>query len=88
MEYIAQNADIYRAGPVSYTHLGVRVVRAFGREKYEVEKFDKVNDNFRNLAAHQANLLAYYWSISDLLTMMPVSYTHLLDVRGIQLQEP
>ncbi len=49
---------------------GVRVVRAFGREKYEVEKFDKVNDRFRDLAAHQANLLAYYWSISDLITML------------------
>lgn len=65
---------------------GVRVVRAFGREKYEVEKFDKVNDNFRNLAAHQANLLAYYWSISDLLTMMQTAisliYGVILAARG------
>ncbi len=48
---------------------GVRVVRAFGRERFEVEKFNRVNDRYRDLAAHQANLLAYYWSISDLLTM-------------------
>ena len=65
---------------------GVRVVRAFGREKYEVEKFDKVNDNFRNLAAYQANLLAYYWSISDLLTMMQTAisliYGVILAARG------
>ena len=65
---------------------GVRVVRAFGLEKYEVEKFDKVNDNFRNLAAHQANLLAYYWSISDLLTMMQTAisliYGVILAARG------
>ena len=65
---------------------GVRVVRAFGREKYEVEKFDKVNDNFRNLAAHQANLLAYYWSISDLLTMLQTAisliYGVILAARG------
>ena len=48
---------------------GVRVVRAFGRESFEVDKFNRVNDRFRDLAARQANLLAYYWSISDLLTM-------------------
>ena len=48
---------------------GVRVVRAFGRESFEVDKFNRVNDRFRDLAARQANLLAYYWSISDMLTM-------------------
>lgn len=65
---------------------GVRVVRAFGRERYEVEKFDRVNDKFRDLAAHQANLLAYYWSISDLLTMLQTAisliYGVILAARG------
>lgn len=49
---------------------GVRVVRAFGRERFEVEKFNRVNDRYRDLAAHQANLMAYYWSTSDLITML------------------
>ena len=48
---------------------GVRVVRAFGRQAYEIDKFDeKVTDlakkNFRvNL------LLAIYWATGDLLSM-------------------
>lgn len=59
---------------------GVRVVRAFGRERFEVEKFNRVNDRYRDLAAHQANLLAYYWSISDLLTMSQSAISLLVGV--------
>lgn len=59
---------------------GVRVVRAFGRERFEVEKFNRVNDRYRDLAAHQSNLLAYYWSISDLLTMSQSAISLLVGV--------
>ncbi|MDR1687719.1 MAG: ABC transporter ATP-binding protein/permease [Clostridiales bacterium] len=45
---------------------GVRVVRAFGRQKYEMEKFDKKNSEFRNLSYKLIHYLALYWGSSDL----------------------
>lgn len=44
---------------------GVRVVRAFGRQKYEMEKFDKKNAEYRDLSYRLIHLLAIYWSSSD-----------------------
>lgn len=46
---------------------GVRVVRAFARQKYEIEKFDKKNVEFRDLNYKLIKLLAWYWGLSDLL---------------------
>lgn len=51
---------------------GVRVVRAFARENYEIEKFDKVNADFRDKTYHLIQLLAYYWSISDLICFLQI----------------
>jgi ATP-binding cassette subfamily B protein len=52
---------------------GVRVVRAFARENYEIEKFDKVNKDFRDKTYHLIKLLAYYWSISDLVCFIQIA---------------
>lgn len=49
---------------------GVRVVRAFGRQRYEVEKFGKANDELRDKTYRLADLLAVYWSGSDLISML------------------
>lgn len=49
---------------------GVRVVRAFGRQRYEVEKFSKANDELRDKTYRLADLLAVYWSGSDLISML------------------
>lgn len=46
---------------------GVRVVRAFGRQRYENQKFDKKNSEFRDLNFNHLKLLSYYWASSDLL---------------------
>lgn len=51
---------------------GVRVVRAFGREKYEIEKYDKENENYTKLGLKLYYLLANYWSISDFLCMFQI----------------
>jgi ATP-binding cassette subfamily B protein len=48
---------------------GVRVVRAFGRQQYEVEKFGKYNDDLYNKHKHLTDLLAIYWPSSDLISM-------------------
>jgi ATP-binding cassette, subfamily B, bacterial len=49
---------------------GVRVVKAFANEKYELEKFTKQNDDFaqRNLKFNSA--IALYWGASDAITVL------------------
>ncbi|NLM10809.1 MAG: ABC transporter ATP-binding protein [Clostridiaceae bacterium] len=48
---------------------GVRVVRAFGRQSYEIDKFKVKNENHREKIRKLNELLAWYWSMSDLLCM-------------------
>ncbi|MEE8442001.1 MAG: ABC transporter ATP-binding protein [Spirochaetia bacterium] len=48
---------------------GIRVVRAFARQKHEAEKFAKRNEEFRDLTWKLMKLFAGFWSISDLLAM-------------------
>lgn len=47
---------------------GVRVVRAFGREKYEQEHFDKQNIYYTNMWVHLMKLMAAFWMSSDLFS--------------------
>ena len=49
---------------------GVRVVRAFGQQEYEVEKFDKASVDFRKKTFKLCNLLAVYWATSDAMSML------------------
>lgn len=49
---------------------GMRVVRAFARQPYEREKFDEINMDFRTKVTHLIDLLAWYWSFSNFLSML------------------
>lgn len=51
---------------------GVRVVRAFARQNYEINKFDAKNVQHRNLTYKLIKLLASYWCFSDLLCMLQI----------------
>ncbi len=51
---------------------GIRVVRAFARQEFEIEKFSEKNQNFRNLNYRLIRLMALYWSISDLFAMSQI----------------
>ena len=57
---------------------GVRVVRAFGQQQREVEKFDKVSANYRDKTRYLLDLLAIYWSGGDALTMIQSMITLLV----------
>lgn len=46
---------------------GVRVVKAFGRESFEINKFEEQNSKFRDLNFNVVKLMSNYWSLSDLL---------------------
>jgi len=51
---------------------GVRVVRAFARQKYEIDKFDEKNVEYRDLTYRLIRFLAWYWSVSDLLSLTQI----------------
>ncbi len=49
---------------------GVRVVRAFGREKYERDKFETQNVYYTGLWVKIEKFLALFWSSNDFLALM------------------
>ena len=51
---------------------GVRVVRAFGQERSEIEKFSKQNDHYTSLWEKMGKTLSRFWSISDILSGIQV----------------
>src|SRR5690554_246041 len=59
---------------------GVRVVRAFGRQVYEDEKFDRQNIEYRDLVNKLIRLLAMYWSLSDGLALFQIALVVVLGV--------
>ena len=44
---------------------GVRVVKAFAKEKYEIEKFSKSSKKFRDENYNLSKTMALYWGFSD-----------------------
>lgn len=57
---------------------GVRVVRAFGREKYERDRFETKNEEYTGLWVNMMSIMASFWSTSDL-----ISGTQLLTVLAL-----
>ncbi len=51
---------------------GVRVVRAFGREIFEMDRFNEKNNHFSELWIHLGKLLSVYWASGTLLTCLQV----------------
>lgn len=51
---------------------GVRVVRAFARQRYEADKFDEKNSEYRDVTYKLIRLLAWYWSSSDFLCFLQI----------------
>lgn len=47
---------------------GVRVVRAFGRERYEKDRFEKHNEEYTGLWVRLAKVMSRFWSVSDILS--------------------
>ena len=65
---------------------GVRVVRAFGRERYERDRFEKHNDYYTSLWVKLGRLMSFFWSSSDILSglqiMLVVIFGVLFCLRG------
>ncbi|MDD7699920.1 MAG: ABC transporter ATP-binding protein [Eubacteriales bacterium] len=65
---------------------GVRVVRAFGRERYERDRFDAQNEHYTNLWIKMGRNMSRFWSISDILSgtqiLLVVTLGAVFAVRG------
>jgi len=65
---------------------GVRVVRAFGREKYEKDRFEKQNQIYTNAWMKLCKFLALFWGAGDLFSglqlMLMVVLGSVLCVKG------
>ncbi len=51
---------------------GVRVVRAFGRERYERDRFEDHNDYYTGLWSTMGKMMSRFWSVSDTLSGLQV----------------
>lgn len=52
---------------------GVRVVRAFGREQFEMDRFREKNEAFASLWIRLGTLSGLYWGVGDLITGLQVT---------------
>ncbi|MBQ6890902.1 MAG: ABC transporter ATP-binding protein [Oscillospiraceae bacterium] len=51
---------------------GVRVVRAFGQERSEMDKFTRQNDHYTSLWVKMAKIMSRFWSVSDIFSGIQV----------------
>lgn len=57
---------------------GVRVVRAFARQPYEIGRFKNVSANYRDRCQHLITMLAWYWASTDLLSLFQIGAVMLI----------
>ena len=69
---IADEAEGRLSSAVQENLTGVRVVRAFGRERFEIDRFDVRNNLFASLWIRLGSLLSTYWGIGDLITGLQI----------------
>jgi len=55
--------QVQAAAQENYT--GVRVVRAFGRESWEMEKFSEKTKNYQDIWVHIGKMLGLFWGAGD-----------------------
>lgn len=51
---------------------GVRVVRAFGRERFEIDRFENKNQQFANMWVKLGHVMGLYWGIGDFFSCLQV----------------
>ena len=63
---------------------GVRVVKAFNREKYEVDQFDKVSKNYKDVTYHMISFLGSYWASSYVVVLLGILSVLIAGVFAVQ----
>ena len=64
----ADEAEGELSAAVQENLTGVRVVRAFGRERYEISRFDEKNNYFADQWVRLGRIMSAYWASGDLIT--------------------
>lgn len=59
---------------------GMRVVRAFARQNQELEKFTRLNGEYRRIMLRLNNLMGVYWGTSDILGYLQIALVMLVGV--------
>jgi ATP-binding cassette, subfamily B, bacterial len=59
---------------------GVRVVKAFGAQNYEIGKFDEKNKEYRNLILKIVRLMSNFWSSGDFICLSQMALVLLLGI--------
>jgi len=63
----ADEAEGFLTAALQENLTGIRVVRAFARQEFEIERFTGKNGEYRDRQWHLFKIMAVYWSTSDLL---------------------
>ncbi|MCL2044476.1 MAG: ABC transporter ATP-binding protein/permease [Treponema sp.] len=64
----ADEAEGVMQAAAQENYTGVRVVRAFGREAYEMEKFAEKTKNYQDIWVRIGKMLGLFWGAGDLFT--------------------
>lgn len=59
---------------------GIRVVKAFANEKYEINKFNQAIENYTSIWAKTTKRMSFFWGISDLLTYLQLLLVFVLSI--------
>lgn len=70
---VADEAEGRMTSVVQENLSGIRVVRAFANQSFEIDKFTQASDNYRQLDYRMYRLMANYWSAADLLCLSQVA---------------
>ena len=60
---------------------GIRIVKAFAREEYEINRFEKAAMDYRDKSRGLVTLMAWYWASSDALCMLQIALVLLFGIR-------
>jgi ATP-binding cassette, subfamily B, bacterial len=66
---------------------GVRVVKAFNREVFELKRFDEKNEKYKNLTYKLIELLGVYWASSDLMVLVQIFVVVIFGIFAAQAGE-
>lgn len=68
----ADEAEGRLSAAVQENLTGMRVVRAFGREAYEIDRFDEKNNTFADMWIKLSYVMGTYWGVGDLFTGLQI----------------
>jgi ATP-binding cassette, subfamily B, bacterial len=66
----ADESEGYMTAALQENLTGIRVVRAFARQEFEIDRFTKKNSDYRDKQWLLFRIMALYWSTSDLMCFL------------------